>query len=61
MANELSPMSILYAKRATAKLFSGRKGHGGGPCMRRVLGPGELETIIACAFEMGRAYDERKL
>lgn len=52
--SNLDPRATLYGQRAAEKLFSGRKGHGGKvDITRRVLTRRELETICACAFEMG--------
>lgn len=42
-----------YAHVTTVQQFAGRKGHGGGPCTRRVLNPGQLSKLLAEAFAAG--------
>jgi hypothetical protein len=37
------------AQAAVQRAFKGRKGHGGGPCSRRVLRPDELAAIVEAA------------
>ncbi len=37
------------AQAAVQNAFKGRKGHGGGPCLRRVLRPEELAAIVEAA------------
>lgn len=49
-----------YGRRVAVKLFEGRKGHGGGPCSRRVLGPADLAAIAAAAFQAGATVAKRK-
>lgn len=34
-------------------LFSGRKGHGGGPCTKRVLRHKDLKKILEDAYDRG--------
>lgn len=38
------------ARRIVRAMFEGRKGHGGGPCSRRVLTPAEVEAVVLVAF-----------
>lgn len=51
--SNLSPVADLYGARAARKLLSGRKGHGGGPCVARRLTEQELAVICAASFEAG--------
>jgi hypothetical protein len=52
-------MSTNHEKRAlwvahrVETLFYGRKGHGGGPCTRRVLSPKQLTRILEQAYDDG--------
>lgn len=50
-----------YAAQETARLFRGRKGHGGGPCTRRVMRPADLRLILRGAFLAGMAHMNRSL
>ena len=45
--------SETVAESMVDRLFAGRKGHGGGPCSRRVMWPGELRAVIKVAYELG--------
>lgn len=38
---------------AVKHLFEGRKGHGNGPCTRRVMTPEQLTNFAHSAFRMG--------
>ena len=57
---QLSPAADLYGARAARVLLSGRKGHGGGPCVARRLTERELAVLCAAAFEAGRLYEQRQ-
>ncbi len=46
--------ALAFGAMAVEKLFRGRKGHGGGPCSKRVFCPEELQAIIATAWQLGR-------
>ena len=48
-----------YAEREVQRLFEGRKGHGGGPCTKRVLRPAELKSILRGGFLAGTAHQAR--
>lgn len=50
MSSEIDPLVKSFVDR----MFAGRKGHGGGPCMRRVLYREDLEVILQAVFDMGR-------
>lgn len=51
-----SPVAEAFGRRNAAKLFEGRKGHGGGPCSYRSLRPAELAALLAAAFEAGARH-----
>ncbi len=48
-----------YADQEVQRLFEGRKGHGQGPCTKRVLSPGELRSILRGGFLAGTAHQAR--
>lgn len=51
----LSSQAQTYARTRARILLAGRKGHGGGPCMTRVLDEAKLYALLAIAFDDGRA------
>ena len=51
-----SPVAEMFGRRNAARLFEGRKGHGGGPCSYRSLRPAELAALLAAAFEAGARH-----
>jgi hypothetical protein len=57
MSNETDPI----IKEFVARLFAGRKGHGGGPCMRRVLYQEDLENVCQAAFDLGRQQADQPM
>jgi len=52
---KVSPEADRWASHNAARLLSGRKGHGGGPCTTRVLSEAQLYALLALAFDAGRA------
>lgn len=50
---ELSPLARDYGRRVAAKLLDGRKGHGGGPCLSRVMREADLIALAGLAFDAG--------
>jgi hypothetical protein len=56
----IDPRAKRYGELAAEKLLAGRKGHGGGPCMRRNLTREELIAVCASAFEAGMIVANRE-
>lgn len=50
----LSPEAQAYGADTARKLLRGRKGHGGGPCLKRNMNEAELTALCAIAFNAGR-------
>lgn len=50
----LSKQAMQYGQRIAAAMFHNRKGHGGGPCHRRVMSPAHLAALAGTAFDDGR-------
>jgi hypothetical protein len=50
MSKEIDPQ----VKEVVARMFEGRKGHGGGPCTRRVLSATDLELMFQAVYEAGQ-------
>jgi hypothetical protein len=50
-----APEAQAYGRRTARKLLSGRTGHGGGPCTKRVFTEAELAALCAIAYAAGKA------
>jgi hypothetical protein len=55
MSRALEPAAQAYGQRTARKLLAGRKGHGGGPCMKRIFNEAELIALCAIAYADGRS------
>ena len=49
------PKAKLWVDRKVRAMFAGRKGHGGGPCGKRVLGVDQLRALLSEAYLAGMA------
>ena len=49
----MTPEAQAYGRATAAKLLRGRKGHGGGPCSRRVFNEAELAALAAIIWQAG--------
>lgn len=47
-----------WVRLAVTNMFYGRKGHGGGPCLKRVLNADQLTEILHTAYEAGRKAND---
>lgn len=57
MADALAPAAQAYGRATARKLLQGRKGHGGGPCVKRVFNEAELAALCAIAYAAGQRGD----
>lgn len=48
-----------FAALFVAQLFAGRKGHGGGPCLKRNLTSPQLVEIVEAAYRAGVSEGHR--
>lgn len=46
-------MNDTFGARLARAMFKDRKGHGGGPCTRRVLSEKDLTNLLQAAYEQG--------
>ncbi len=53
-------IALTVAEAAVQRAFKGRKGHGGGPCTRRVLHPHQLHAILVAAIRIAIDIDHQK-
>jgi hypothetical protein len=48
-----------WCGKKVRELLAGRRGHGGGPCTKRVLSAGQLDCLLRIAYQAG-VDEERK-
>ena len=58
MPQEASAIARSYGRGVAEAMLRGRKGHGGGPCLSRVLREADLIALAAHAFEAGRKFEK---
>ncbi len=53
------PSAKDYAAQMAAKLFVGRKGHGGAPINRRAFTQAEVAALVSTAYDAGVLAQQR--
>lgn len=49
----LRERAVTFGQQGSARMFAGRKGHGGGSCSKRVFNRAEVAALLAVGFEAG--------
>lgn len=49
----LRERAIAFGRQGARNMLAKRKGHGGGPCVRRTLDEAQIAGLLAAAFEAG--------